>query len=101
MVPITAAFMLYVLVVARGWQRLLPAGSVVRIGVVATLAAGVVGWLVNDSGVVVTALVFVFVGPYLTLLALHKESGAPTLLEPAPRPATPPSGAPAPVPAAS
>jgi hypothetical protein len=84
MVPITAAFMLYVLVVARGWQRLLPAGSVVRTGVVATLAAGVVGWLVNDSGVVVTALVFVFVGPYLTLLALHKESGAPTLLEPAP-----------------
>jgi hypothetical protein len=70
MVPIAAGFMVYVLVVARGWQRLLPSGSALRAGVIGTLFAGILGWLVNDSGVVVSALVFVYIGPYLTLLAL-------------------------------
>ena len=83
MVPLTAGFMLYVLVIARGWQRLLPAGSAVRAGAVGTIAAGMLGWLVNDSGVVVSALVFVFVGPYLTLLALQREAAEPELLAPA------------------
>jgi hypothetical protein len=80
MVPLTAGFMLYVLVIARGWQRLLPPGSAQRAGVVGTIAAGLLGWLVNDSGVVVSALVFVFVGPYLTLLALSRMAGQPELL---------------------
>lgn len=71
MVPIMSAVMLYVLVVAKGWRRMLPPGSPLRAGVVGTLAAGTIGWLVNDSGVVVTALIFVFIGPFLTLLALH------------------------------
>jgi hypothetical protein len=83
MVPLTAGFMLYVLVIARGWQRLLPAGSAVRAGAVGTIAAGMLGWLVNDSGVVVSALVFVFVGPYLTLLALQRDADEPELLAPA------------------
>ena len=73
MVPIAAAFMIYVLVIARGWQRLLPTGSPLRAGVLGTLTAGLVGWLVNDSGVVVSALVFVYIGPYLTLLALQVD----------------------------
>jgi hypothetical protein len=34
------------------------------------LAAGLLGTAVNDSGVVVTAMVFVFLGPFLTLLAI-------------------------------
>jgi glycosyltransferase involved in cell wall biosynthesis len=84
MVPIAAGFMIYVLVVARGWRRLLPPRSALRAGVVGTLAAGVVGWLVNDSGVVVTALMFVYVGPYLTLLALARERDEPVWLAPAP-----------------
>jgi hypothetical protein len=71
MVPIMSAVMLYVLVVAKGWRRMLPPGSPLRAGVVGTVAAGTIGWLVNDSGVVVTALIFVFIGPFLTLLALH------------------------------
>jgi hypothetical protein len=87
MVPLTAAFMLYVLVIARGWQRLLPAGSALRAGVVGTVAAGLLGWLVNDSGVVVSALVFVFVGPYLTLLALNRAADQPELLGPVDAPA--------------
>jgi hypothetical protein len=84
MVPIAAAFMVYVLVIARGWQRLLPTGSPLRAGVLGTLTAGLVGWLVNDSGVVVSALVFVYIGPYLTLLALQPDD-EPRLL-----PALPP-----------
>jgi hypothetical protein len=80
MVPLTAGFMLYVLVIARGWQRLLPPRSAQRAGVVGTIAAGLLGWLVNDSGVVVSALVFVFVGPYLTLLALSRTTEPPELL---------------------
>lgn len=84
MVPIMAAFVVYVLVIARGWQRLLPARSAARAGVVGTLFAGIVGWLVNDSGVVVSALVFVYLGPFLTLLALHVEEGAVELLPPLP-----------------
>ncbi len=82
MVPITSAFLVYVLVIAGGWQRLLPPRSALRAGVVATVFAGLLGWLVNDSGVVVSALVFVYVGPFLTLLALHSEMGEPLLLPP-------------------
>jgi hypothetical protein len=76
--------MLYVLVISRGWQRLLPPGSAQRAGVVGTIAAGLLGWLVNDSGVVVSAMVFVFVGPYLTLLALGRVTDQPELLAPLP-----------------
>ena len=82
MVPIIAIFMIYVLVIAKGWRRMLPPGSALRAGVVGTIAAGVLGWMVNDSGVVVTALIFVYVGPYLTLLALAGEQGEVELLPP-------------------
>jgi hypothetical protein len=87
MVPVTAGFMLYVLVIARGWQRLLPPGSALRAGAVAIVTAGLLGWLVNDSGVVVSALVFVFVGPYLTLLALADDPTAPASPTRGPAPA--------------
>ena len=73
MVPLTVAVVVYLLVVNRGWQRLLPQGSPLRAGAIATVAAGLLGWLVNDSGVVVAALVFVFVGPYLVLLTLDER----------------------------
>ena len=82
-VPIIAGFMLYLVVWERRLTRLLPARSALRVGLVATLAAGLLGFALNDSGVVVTALVLVFVGPYLTLLALDAERAGPELLEPA------------------
>jgi hypothetical protein len=81
MVPLTVAIVVVLLVVHQGWQRLLPKGSPLRAGAVATVAAGLLGWLVNDSGVVVAALVFVFVGPYLLMLALD-EAQPPRLLDP-------------------
>jgi hypothetical protein len=72
-VVIIAVGMLYVLAWARGWRDLLPQGSAQRAGVVGALAAGLVGYAVNDSGVVVTAIVFVYLGPFLTMLALARE----------------------------
>jgi hypothetical protein len=82
MVPITSVFLIYVLVLAKGWQRLLPPRSALRAGVVGVVFAGLIGWLVNDSGVVVSALVFVYIGPFLMLLALDKERGDPVVLPP-------------------
>lgn len=82
MVPIVGVFALYVLVVARGWRRLLPVGSATRAGVIGVLATGLLGWLVNDSGVVVAALAFVYVGPLLTLLALGPGDRRPHVIGP-------------------
>jgi hypothetical protein len=83
-VPVIVAFLLYVLVVRRGAADLLPPRSPLRLGVVGGLAAGVLGFAVNDSGVVVTALVLVVVGPLLAVLALQGGPGQPVLLEPVP-----------------
>ncbi|MFP5376080.1 MAG: glycosyltransferase [Acidimicrobiia bacterium] len=83
-VPIVALYGLYLLGWAGGWTHLLPPRSALRAGIVGALAAGLLGYAVNDSGVVVTAVVFVYVGPFLTLLALHRERGGPLLLPPDP-----------------
>jgi hypothetical protein len=92
-------YMLYVLGWTRGWHELLPAGSAVRAGVVGTLAAGLVGYAVNDSGVVVAAVVFVYIGPFLTMLALARERGPTVVFEPdAGARSVPPAPAAAPVP---
>ena len=85
-VPVIAGFLLWVLVVRRRWADLLPPGSPLRIGVVGALAAGLLGFAVNDSGIVVTALVLVEVGPVLAVLALGAPArplpASPVLLEP-------------------
>ncbi|HEX2849294.1 MAG TPA: glycosyltransferase [Acidimicrobiales bacterium] len=81
-VVVLAVYMVYVLGWARGWRELLPSRSALRVGALGTLGAGLLGYAVNDSGVVVTALVFVYVGPFLTLLALGRARGAPTRVEP-------------------
>ncbi|MBV8982166.1 MAG: hypothetical protein JO086_14780, partial [Acidimicrobiia bacterium] len=82
LVPIIAAFLLYLLIWERRLGRLLPRGSALRIGVIAALGAGLLGFAVNDSGVVITALVYLYLGPYLTLLALDAQEAPPELLEP-------------------
>jgi hypothetical protein len=82
LVPIIGAFLLYLLIWERRLGRLLPRGSALRIGVIAALGAGLLGFAVNDSGVVVTALVYLYLAPFLTLLALDAQRGEPELLEP-------------------
>jgi hypothetical protein len=81
-IVIVAAYMLFFFGWARGWSALLPQRSAARVGVMAVLAAGLLGNFLNDSGAVVTALVFVYMGPFITLLALERERGSPVLLEP-------------------
>lgn len=84
MIPVVVIFLLYVLVWERQWQELLPRRAPVRVGTVAVLAGALLGFLANDSGPIVIALFFVFLLPFLTLLALHRARGEPVLLEPPP-----------------
>lgn len=70
-IPVITAYMLWMLAWRGGYGRLLPRGSALRAAAVGVLALGVLGNVVNDSGIVVTALVFVYLGPLLTLRALE------------------------------
>lgn len=85
-VPIIAIVLLFFLIVQRGWERDIPRGSALRAGVVAALLCGLLGFAANDSGSVVTALVFVYLGPFVTLLALQRDDDprvvAPATAEP-------------------
>jgi hypothetical protein len=72
-VPVITAYVLWMLVRAKGWQRLVPKGSALRAAALGILAVGILGNIVNDSGIVVTAVVFVYLGPLLTLVALDLE----------------------------
>ena len=83
-VVIIAFYLLYVLIWQRHGLRMLPRGSALRACVAATLAASIIGNLLNDSGVVVTALVFVYLGPFITLLAIDHDEPAPVLVAPDP-----------------
>src|SRR5690606_19797787 len=73
-VPIIAGAGFVAVAGGRAWRRVLPLGSPERTGVTATLAMGFVGWILNDSGVVVLALASVFLGPYILLLAQARGS---------------------------
>ncbi len=73
-VPVIAITLLYFLGAQRGWERDLPVRSALRAALAASLLAGLLGFAVNDSGSVVTALVFVEIGPMVTLLALRRHS---------------------------
>ena len=70
LVPIVAVYAAVLLGVLGRGRELLPPGSPRRVGFAATIAIGLLGFALNDSGVVVTAIVAVYLGPYLTLLAL-------------------------------
>ena len=70
-VPIITAYVLWMLGWAKGWQRLLPKGSALRAAALGVLGVGILGNVVNDSGIVVTAVVFVYLGPLLTLVAMN------------------------------
>ncbi|HEV3496085.1 MAG TPA: hypothetical protein VHA34_07040, partial [Actinomycetes bacterium] len=85
--PVIALGALLVLLRSRRARTLVPPGSPDRAGLVAALAAGLIGMAVNDSGVVVVAMVLVSVGPCLALLALAERPAPTVLLEPVEAPA--------------
>lgn len=80
-VPIVILYGLYVLLRARNVPDLLAGRSALRAGALGMVAAGFIGCVLNDSGVVVTAVVFVYIAPFLTLLTLHRPA-EPVMLEP-------------------
>jgi hypothetical protein len=82
MVPITLGFLLLLLVAQDRAAELLPPRSPLHVGLVATLAAGALGFAANDSGVLIPAILFLYVGPCVTLLALAPPAPKPMLLGP-------------------
>ena len=85
--PVIAVLVILVLLRDRRARAFVPPGTPVRAGVLAALAAGLIGMAVNDSGVIVVAMVLVVVGPCLALLALaDPPAPRPVLLEPAESP---------------
>ena len=86
MIPIAAGFVLYLLAWGRGWARLLPVRSPLRIGAIAVAGAALLGFAANDSGPIVIALFMVFLLPYLALLVLDpSRDRVAVLVAPAPR----------------
>jgi hypothetical protein len=79
MVLIPIGFLAFVLGRKGAWDRLLPPGSALRVGVVAGAAGAVLGFLANDSGSIVIALFAVYLLPFVALLALHDRLGPPEL----------------------
>src|SRR5205814_3479305 len=71
-IPLIAAFFLFLMLWEHRYERILPPGSALRAGVVAALAGGLLGTIVNDSGSVVVALAFVYVGPLAMILACER-----------------------------
>ncbi len=86
--PVIAVLVLVTLL-RMPWARTrVPPGTPIRVGLLAAIVAGLVGMAVNDSGVIVVAMVMVCVGPLLALLALTEgPAGLGALLEPAGKPA--------------
>jgi hypothetical protein len=86
--PVIAVLVLVALLRAPWARAIVPPGTPVRAGVLAAVAAGLIGMAVNDSGVIVVAMVMVAVGPVLAFLALvERADGRPRLLEPVGAPA--------------
>ena len=81
--PTIAVLVLVVLLRSAAARKLVPAGSPIRAGLVGALVAGLAGMAVNDSGIIVVAMVLVSVGPFLALLALADGPRGAVLLEPA------------------
>lgn len=86
-VPLLVVLLIYFLLRSPRWNEVIGPGAL-RTGAVAAFACGLIGFAANDSGVIVIALVFVFVGPYLALVAFDSSSDTAILLPPNPVPAT-------------
>jgi Glycosyl transferase family 2 len=81
-IVVLALGLLVALVTTRLWAGLVPAGSPGRIGAAAVLAAGLLGTVLEDSGSIVAATVFVFLGPWLVVRVLESDRPAPALRRP-------------------
>jgi hypothetical protein len=92
-VPFLTAGAAYAAARAERVERYLPKGSAERIGAIAILAVGMLGWVVNDSGLVVLGLAALYLGPFVILLeqaaAPAGDASAATADQPPPATRTP------------
>ena len=83
LIPIGAAYVAYLMGWRHRWKDIFAREPVLRLGVVAALAAGLWGSMVNDSGPIVLALVLTIVCPIVSLAALESErNDSPVLTGP-------------------
>ncbi|MFN2525451.1 MAG: hypothetical protein ABR505_04205 [Actinomycetota bacterium] len=76
LVPPALAFMGYLLLRPKGrWQLLADRHPRLRAGLVGSLIVAVLGFAVNDSGIVVPAVVLSFLAPVAVLIHLSLEQG--------------------------
>ncbi|MFM7068376.1 MAG: hypothetical protein ACKOYM_02845, partial [Actinomycetes bacterium] len=87
MVPIIMVFILGTFVARGGSARWFGANRAWRTTFVSMIAFGVLGGALNDSGVVIPALVLVFVGALLFLVQVRYPFGAALVLGAPPVPA--------------
>jgi hypothetical protein len=65
---VIAALGIYLVAYEGRFERVLPPDSPLRPGIALALAGGLLAVVVNDSGAVMTALVFVYVGPVVSVI---------------------------------
>ena len=67
MIPIASSVTLYALVVCGQWKEHWSTDEALRAGLIGLVLVAGLGWLTNDSGVIVPALTLLYLGPYLLL----------------------------------
>ena len=83
LIPIGVVYLGFVLGWRHRWRDLFDRHPFLRLGILASLAAGLLGSVVNDSGPIVLALVLSVVCPVVSLIVLQSERELdPVLLEP-------------------
>ena len=83
LIPIGVVYLGFVLGWRHRWKDLFARHPFLRLGILASLAAGLLGSVVNDSGPIVLALVLSVVCPVVSLIVLQSEREVdPVLLEP-------------------
>jgi hypothetical protein len=80
MVPIVVAFLVVALFPRRN-PRIRLGGSSLRVTFLGIIAVGVVGGLVNDSGVVITAMSLIYVGTFLILMLERRPFSDPVVID--------------------
>jgi hypothetical protein len=99
LIPVGAAFLAFTLGWRQRWKVVLAGLPALQLGIIASLAAGLLGSILNDSGPIVLAIVLSIVCPIVAIMVLQSErEDAPYLMEPTASPSpSAPTAEPAPV----
>jgi hypothetical protein len=99
LIPVGSAFLAFALGWRQRWKVVLAGLPALQLGIIASLAAGLLGSILNDSGPIVLAIVLSIVCPIVAIMVLQSErEDAPYLMEPTASPSpSAPTAEPAPV----